>query len=198
MEFKTADRDLGAAVIEWDDQELLANLDDEIRSVFEPGQLITPDDVRRGNLTLEQSILQYGWPDLGSARGRIFFLMDNGPDHDVRYAYNEGRPNLEGRVLFTNSAPGNSDCAFQKVHIYPSNSSGNINHPHAGMSPSSTTQLRTRPWSTSRSRSAPGTGCARGPTSPWTRSSMTAPRHSETQRSAPVRTLCRPISRRTG
>lgn len=115
MEFKTADRNLTAAAIEWDNQELLAGLDDEIRSVFGPDQLLTPDDVRRGNLTLEQSILQHGWPDLDSARGRIFFLMDNGPDHKVRYAYHKDRPNLEGRLLFTSSAPGNSDCAFQKV-----------------------------------------------------------------------------------
>lgn len=122
MEFKTADERLeaagGAKVIPWDDETLLKGLDEEIRSVFGPDQLLTPDDVRRGNLTLEESVLQYGWPDLDSARGRIFFLMDNGPDHEVRYAYNKGRPNLEGRVLFTNAAPGDSDCAFQKVRHY--------------------------------------------------------------------------------
>ena len=117
MEFKTADRNLGAEVIEWDDEELLAGLDDEIRSVFPPEQLITPDDVRRGGLTLEESILKYGWPDLDSARGRLFVLMDNGPDNKIRDAYNKDRPNLEGRVLFTNSKPGESDCAFQKVML---------------------------------------------------------------------------------
>jgi hypothetical protein len=119
MEFKTASTATavlgGAKVIEWDDAELLDGLDGEIRSVFGPEQLLTPDDIRRGNLTLEQSVLEHGWPDLESARGRIFFLMDNGPDHPVRFKYNEGRPNLEGRVLFTNAAPGDSDCAFQKV-----------------------------------------------------------------------------------
>ncbi|KAL7935098.1 hypothetical protein V8C35DRAFT_300701 [Trichoderma chlorosporum] len=120
MEFKTAE-DLGerlggAKRVPWT-AALLDGVDDEIRSVFDGSQLITPDDVRRDGLTLEESILKHGWPDLDSARGRILFLMDNGPVDDVRYGYIEGRPNLEGRVLFTNSAPGQADCAFQKVYI---------------------------------------------------------------------------------
>jgi hypothetical protein len=119
MEFKTADARTeaagGARVIRWDNETLLAGLDAEIRSVFPPQQLITPDDLRRNGSTLEESVLSHGWPNLDSARGRIFFLMDNGPEHEVRYKYKEGRPNLEGRVLFTNSAPGQTDCAFQKV-----------------------------------------------------------------------------------
>ncbi|EHK15262.1 uncharacterized protein TRIVIDRAFT_228301 [Trichoderma virens Gv29-8] len=117
MEFKTAEdigeRLGGAKVVPWT-TDLLNVVDEEIRSVFNKSQLITPDDIRRDGLTLEQSILRYGWPDLDSARGRIFFLMDNGPINDVRDAYIEGRPNLEGRVLFTNSMPGQGDCAFQK------------------------------------------------------------------------------------
>ncbi|KAH6606935.1 acid phosphatase [Trichoderma cornu-damae] len=101
MEFKTAERLAerlgGAKVVPWD-AGLLATVDSEIRSVFPTSQLITPDDVRRDGLTLEESILKHGWPDLDSARGRIFFLMDNGPVSDVRDAYVEGRPNLEGRL----------------------------------------------------------------------------------------------------
>ncbi|KAL6867060.1 hypothetical protein J3F83DRAFT_766088 [Trichoderma novae-zelandiae] len=119
MEFKTAERlgeRLGGAkVVPWT-TELLDIVDAEIRQVFNRSQLITPDDVRREGLTLEESILRHGWPDLDSARGRIFFLMDNGPVGDVRDAYVEGRANLEGRVLFTNSQPGQSDCAFQKLN----------------------------------------------------------------------------------
>ncbi|GKT59892.1 acid phosphatase [Colletotrichum tofieldiae] len=120
IEFKTSEAAIaaagGASQIPWNDTALLQGLDDEIRSVFAPHELVTPDDIRRGNLTLEQSVLRYGWPDLESARGRVLFLMDNGPVHPVRDAYTDGRPNLEGRVLFTNSAPGNSDCAFQKLN----------------------------------------------------------------------------------
>jgi hypothetical protein len=105
----------GAKIIPWGDAKLLDSLDDEIRSVFGPKQLITPDDIRRPGLTLEQSVLQHGWPNLDSARGRVMFLMDNGPNEPVNKVYLDGKPNLEGRVLFTNSAPGKADCAFQKV-----------------------------------------------------------------------------------
>ena len=119
MEFKTASDDMaylgGVTPIAWNNTELLAGLDDEIRSVFGEDKLVTPDDIRREGMTLEESVLKYGWPDLESARGRVFFLMDNGPVHPVRDAYTLDKPNLEGRVIFTNSAPGNSDCAFQKV-----------------------------------------------------------------------------------
>lgn len=118
LEYSTA-QDLaaivGAKVIKWNEG-LLDNVDAEIRSVFPPEQIITPDNIRQEGLTLEQSILQRGWPDLDSARGRVFFLMDNGGD--IRTAYTKNRPNLEGRISFTNAPQGSADCAFQKV-AYP-------------------------------------------------------------------------------
>lgn len=108
----------GAKAIPWTDAALLAALDDEFRAVFAPGEMITPDDLRRGTLTLEESVLQFGWPDLDSARGRVMFCMDDGAATlgAVRAAYVEGRPSLEGRVLFSQSAPGEADCAFQKLN----------------------------------------------------------------------------------
>jgi len=84
-------------------------LDAEIRSVFKPGELVTPDDVR-GNLPiLEQAVLHGNWPTLEAARGKVVFLMDQ------RWAgpiYVEGHPSLKGRILFTNAAPGEPDAAF--------------------------------------------------------------------------------------
>jgi hypothetical protein len=102
----------GVAVPPWDGA-ALAGLDREIRSVFRPDELITPDDVRRRGLTLRQSVLRRGWPTLRRARGRVMFLMDAGPGA-IRAAYLRGRPNLEGRVLFTNARPGARDAAFVK------------------------------------------------------------------------------------
>lgn len=102
----------GVTVPPWD-APALDNLDREIRSVFRPEELITPDDVRRRGLTLEQSVLRRGWPTLRSARGRVAFLMDNGPG-PISTAYTAGRPSLEGRVLFTNGRPGTPDAAFVK------------------------------------------------------------------------------------
>jgi len=87
-------------------------VDAEIRSIFPPEQLITPDDVRQDRPTLEEAVLELGWPALAEARGKVLFLMDNGGAK--RAAYRAGRPSLEGRILFTNSTPGEADAAFVK------------------------------------------------------------------------------------
>jgi Phosphoinositide phospholipase C, Ca2+-dependent len=102
----------GVAVPPWDGAALKA-LDAEIRSVFRPDELITPDDVRRRGLTLSQSVLRRGWPALRRARGKVVFLMDNNPGR-ISAAYLRRRPNLEGRVLFTNARPGTPEAAFVK------------------------------------------------------------------------------------
>jgi Phosphoinositide phospholipase C, Ca2+-dependent len=102
----------GVVAPAWDAAALDA-LDAEIRSVFGEGDMITPDDVRRSGLTLEQSVLRYGWPSLKESRGQVLFLLDNDPGA-IRNAYRAGRPNLEGRVIFTNSRPGQTDAAFIK------------------------------------------------------------------------------------
>ncbi|KAL9941243.1 hypothetical protein ACHAQF_006226 [Verticillium nonalfalfae] len=123
IEFNESDPGLvllgGAKAIPWNDEKLLAGLDAEIRAIFPADRLIVPDDLRRGvpaNLTLEDAVLERGWPDLDSARGRVFFLMDNGPVSPIRTTYTAGHPNLEGRVLFTNAAEGDADCAFRKLN----------------------------------------------------------------------------------
>jgi Phosphoinositide phospholipase C, Ca2+-dependent len=102
----------GVVAPPWDLGQLDA-LDAEIRSVFSERDLITPDDVRRRGLTLEQSVRRYGWPSLARSHGNVIFLLDNEPG-PIRQAYTAGRPNLEGRVIFTNSRPGFADAAFVK------------------------------------------------------------------------------------
>jgi Phosphoinositide phospholipase C, Ca2+-dependent len=89
-------------------------LDAEIRSVFPEQRILTPDEVRNSRATLEEAILIDGWPTLGAARGKVMFLMDNGAHYRTNYL--AGHPNLEGRVLFTNSTPGQSDAAFVKLN----------------------------------------------------------------------------------
>ncbi|MCA1481644.1 Ca2+-dependent phosphoinositide-specific phospholipase C, partial [Bradyrhizobium sp. NBAIM08] len=71
---------------------------------------ITPDDVRGSRSTLESAVLNDGWPTLGASRGKVMFLMDNAGSY--RTTYLAGHPSLQGRVLFTNSNPGNADAAF--------------------------------------------------------------------------------------
>lgn len=84
-------------------------LDAEVRSVFPPDQLITPDDVRGTNETLEEAVLGDGWPTLGQSRGKVMFTLDNA---SKRATYTEGHPSLRGRVFFTNATPGEPEAAF--------------------------------------------------------------------------------------
>ena len=91
-------------------------LDAEIRSVFPPHELITPDDVRGHFDTLNQAVLAGNWPTLASVRGKVIFLMDQ---HPVGPIYLDGHPSLRGRVLFTNANPGQPDAAFVELNDGP-------------------------------------------------------------------------------
>jgi hypothetical protein len=90
--------------------EAMDGLDDEIRSVFEDDQLITPDDVRGDHATLNEAVLAKDWPTLGESRGKVMFLMIN--PEPYRSIYLEGHDGLEGRILFTNAEPGQPDASY--------------------------------------------------------------------------------------
>lgn len=105
----------GAVSPPWDTA-MLDALDAEIRSVFPDHDTVTPDDIRRPGDTLEESVLEHGWPRLSQARGKVMFLMDN-DGKEIQDAYRAGgRESLQGRVLFTDSEPGRADAAFMKVN----------------------------------------------------------------------------------
>ena len=89
-------------------------LDAEIRSVFPPEQLITPDDVRGAHATLAEAITTDGWPTLGQSRGRVLFCLDN--EGSERDDYIAGHPSLQGRVLFTSSRPPAAEAGFIKLN----------------------------------------------------------------------------------
>lgn len=130
VEFKNVEKLIaenvpGAATGEPWDADNLALLDEEIRSILGNDKIITPDDVRlqrtdvtttASNLTLEEAVLQHGWPTLDASRGKFLFVMDNNPGPDsLRNDYRrDGHESLEGRVIFTNSEPGSADAAFIK------------------------------------------------------------------------------------
>lgn len=84
-------------------------LDAEVKSVFKPGEYITPDEVRGDAATLNDAISKKGWPTLATTRGRVIFLLDQRKIEDT---YTEGHPALKGRVFFTNAEPGKPDAAF--------------------------------------------------------------------------------------
>ena len=87
-------------------------LDAEIRSVFGPDQLITPDDVRGTAPTLRAAAQDEQWPRLDEARGRVMFVLDEtGRKLD---AYRRGHPSLRGRAMFADAPEDSPEAA---VHI---------------------------------------------------------------------------------
>jgi hypothetical protein len=84
-------------------------LDREIRSVFSADEIITPDDMRGSYATPNEAARANAWPTLERARGKVIFLMDQ---RSAGPLYLQGHPNLQGRVFFTNAAPGQPDAAF--------------------------------------------------------------------------------------
>lgn len=98
----------------------LLNVDAEILSVFPKNRLIRPDDIRKGSLTLEQSVLQHGWPKLDDVRGRFLFFFDNDPKpsdpNSPRELYRASAPSLQNRTVFTNSLAGSPDGAIIKYN----------------------------------------------------------------------------------
>ena len=85
-------------------------LDAEIRSVFDAGHLITPDQVRGRHATLRQGVLAGGWPTLGQSRGKVFFALDEKPDKVAAYA--AGRPSLQSRAVFVNADEASPAAAY--------------------------------------------------------------------------------------
>jgi hypothetical protein len=85
-------------------------LDAEIRSVFDPAHLITPDQVQGDHPTLRDAVLAGGWPLLGEARGRVFLALDEGPEKVA--SYRGGRRSLEGRALFVNTDEASPAAAY--------------------------------------------------------------------------------------
>jgi hypothetical protein len=90
-------------------RELFDDLDAEIRSVFKPEEMITPDEVRGNAATLVEAVHAGKWPTLAKARGRVVFLLDQQHAGPV---YAEGHHSLRGRIIFTNAMPGAPDAAF--------------------------------------------------------------------------------------
>jgi hypothetical protein len=84
-------------------------LDAEIRSVFGPDRLITPDMVRGKAKTLREGVLAGGWLTLEAARGKVFFALDEGPAKVEVYL--RGHKSLEGLPIFVNSISEDADHA---------------------------------------------------------------------------------------
>jgi hypothetical protein len=89
-------------------------LDKEILDNLGRDYLITPDDIRGQYPTLESAVLANHWPSMNQARGKFFFILDEGGEH--RAAYIHGHPSLKGRVFFTDSPAGTPEAAFMIIN----------------------------------------------------------------------------------
>ncbi len=94
--------------------EALQSIDREIREVLEEDRLITPDMVRGKYETLEQAVLNNGWPVLEAVKNRFLFVLDEGAEKTN--AYLSGFPDLKGAVLFVNKEEGNPNAAFRIIN----------------------------------------------------------------------------------
>jgi len=92
----------------------IMDVDAEIASVFAREHIITPDDVRGNHETLESAVTNAGWPTLAQSRGKVLFALDNTGSH--RTAYLDGAPDLDGRLMFVSSPPGEPTAGFIKMN----------------------------------------------------------------------------------
>src|SRR5699024_51903 len=76
--------------------------------------VITPDDVRGEFDTLEEAILERGWPTLAQSRGKVLLALDN--TGRIRDLYLSESPNLENRALFVSTRLGQPTAGFIKMN----------------------------------------------------------------------------------
>jgi hypothetical protein len=89
-------------------------LDAEVRSVFPPEALITPDDVQGPYPTLREAVLAGNWPTLGAARGKVLFAFDEPPETTA--PYRGPRNSLKGRVFFVDADAASPVAAYMTIN----------------------------------------------------------------------------------
>ena len=88
-------------------------VDAEVRSVFRPDQLLTPDDVQGTAPTLRQAVQESGWPLLGATRNKVVVVFTD--DVLTRASYTSGDTSLRGRAMFVYAPPSSPLGAVASV-----------------------------------------------------------------------------------
>jgi hypothetical protein len=96
------------------DQQMLNNLDDEIRRCVPAELLLTPDMIRGEHKSLREAIIQTGWPTLRDCCNKIFFALDNTDSLKDRYL--ENHESLQGRVMFVSVSADHPAAAWMKIN----------------------------------------------------------------------------------
>ena len=95
------------------DEAAMDALENEIRAVFSPDQMITPDQVRGNHASLREAVLAHAWPKLGAARGKVIFVLDDSAAKIK--AYQGTREALEGRAMFVATDEASPLAAFISI-----------------------------------------------------------------------------------
>jgi hypothetical protein len=95
------------------DETALNALDREIRTVFTPNQIITPDQLQGGHASLREAAMAHAWPRLGDARGKVIFVLDD--DAAKVKTYQGTRKSLEGRAMFVTTDETSPLAAFISI-----------------------------------------------------------------------------------
>ncbi len=85
------------------------SLDQEILSVFNTEDIITPNDIKGKFETLNKAVLSHNWPTLDKVRGKIMLVLDETEAKQDVYLQHTG---IQNRVLFVNALPGKPASAF--------------------------------------------------------------------------------------
>ena len=88
-------------------------LDAQLRTIFRPDELITPDMVQGKFHSLREAVLAHAWPTLGEARGKVLLVLDDDPPKVA--LYRGARHSLEGRVMFVATDDKSPAAAFVTV-----------------------------------------------------------------------------------
>jgi len=88
---------------------LFDELDNELRKYLGKNKIITPDDIRGRYTSLNEAVLHQNWPKIKDAKGKFLFVLDNNSEN--RDLYIQRHPSLQGRMVFTNSAPETAEAA---------------------------------------------------------------------------------------
>ncbi len=88
-------------------------LDAQLRAIFRPDELITPDMVQGKFHSLREAVLAHAWPTLGEARGKVLLVLDDDPPKVA--LYRGARHSLEGRVMFVATDDKSPAAAFVTV-----------------------------------------------------------------------------------
>jgi hypothetical protein len=92
------------------DLDFLSTIDAEIQEVFSADELLVPQTVKGNFATLNDAVIQRGWPTLSESRGKVFFCFNNGGGQASLYL--SMHPEIATQLMFTVSPAGSDRSAF--------------------------------------------------------------------------------------